>query len=316
MVTILWERGRRPFSTASLMPWPKVSICRTRSRSAIRPDHNLTLVADTRGEANDSSAAPQAITQGKPTVATSITRDDFEETLCFLEPAELDILRAEVEKEWRRDLKADVLSALFDRLEDALPARQTEIIRILRLLLPAFLSRGDLRSASTVLVELSAQLETSSLGVEQQAAIRELFEELSRPAVLSQLLRSLQEGAIDPTGADLGIFLRHLGSEALPSLIRATETTTVAALQERLRTAVEQLGRAHPQKLIELLRSEEESIAAGAARLTGLAALPTAVPAVAALLTRPSAAVRKAAVDALVLIKSGAALRVSPDCTR
>jgi HEAT repeat protein len=46
----------------------------------------------------------------------------------------------------------------------------------------------------------------------------------------------------------------------------------------------------------------------GAARLCGASALPTAVPAIAALLTKPSAAVRKAATDALIQIKSGAAL--------
>jgi hypothetical protein len=309
MVTILWEKEFTAFQYSFVDALAEGIDLPTavplRESDSI---DNLTLVADTRGEGEDTKDRPFAMMEGKLTVAASITHGDFEETLYFLEPGELDILRAEVEKEWRRDLKADVLNALFDRLDDATPSRQDEIIRILQLLLPAFLSRGDLRSASTVLVELSEQQQAGGLAAEQLAAIRVLFEELSRPAVLSQLLRSLQEGAIDPTSADLGIFLSHLGSEALASLIRATETTSVAALQERLRTAVEQLGRAHPQKLIELLRSDDEAICVGAARLCGASALPTAVPAIAALLTKPSAAVRKAATDALIQIKSGAAL--------
>ena len=309
LVTILWEKEFTAFqysfvdSLAEGIDLPTAIPLRE-----VDGLDNLTLVADERGEGEDSKDRPFAMMEGKLSVAASITRDDFEETLYFLEPAEFDILRAEVEKEWRRDLKADVLNALFDRLDDATPARQDEIIRIMRLLLPAFLSRGDLRSASTVLVELTEQQETRTLAAEQLAAINELFDELSRPAVLSQLLRSLQEGAIDPTSADLGIFLRHLGGEALPQLLKATETATVAALQERLRGAGEALGRAHPQKLIELLRSDDEAICKGAARLCGANALATAVPSIATLLTKPSAAVRKAAVDALIQIKSGAAL--------
>jgi HEAT repeat protein len=309
MVTILWEREFSAFQYSFVDALAEgIDIPTTVPVRELERVDNRQVAADTRGEAETTEERPHAMLQGKPTVATSISRDEFEETLYFLEPSELEILREEVEKEWRRELKVDVLNALFDRLEDPLPARQAEIIRILRLLLPAFLARGDLRSASAVLVELSTFLEGEQLSPDQKAQTRELFAELNQPAVLSQLLRSLQEGAIDPTGAELGVFLRHLGAEALPALVRVTETTTVAALQERLRSATEQLGRAHPQKLIELVRSDDEATAIGAARLAGLVGLPTAASALAALLSKSSAAVRKAAVEALVQIKSGPAL--------
>ncbi len=310
LVTILWEREFAAFqysfvdALAEGIDLPNSVPLRDLDRV-----DNLQLTAEVQGEGDEGSDKPHAMMQGKPSVAASISRDNFEETLYFLEPSELELLREEVEHEWKRELKVDVLNGLFDRLEDPIPARQTEILRILRMLLPAFLSRGDLRSASMVLVELTGVLESADvLGPEQQELTRALFAELNEPAVLAQLLRSLQEGAIDPTGAELGVFLRHLDSEALSALVRATETATVAALQERLRTASEQLGRAHPQKLVELLRAGDDVIAIGAVRLIGLIALPSAVPAVAALLARPNASLRKAAVDALVLIRSGAAL--------
>ena len=95
---------------------------------------------------------------------------------------------------------------------------------------------------------------------------------------------------------------------ALAPLIRAVETTHVKELQFRLRGAIEGLGRAHPQILMELLKSEEEVIVTGAARLVGQIALVQAVPAVAQLLAHPSGVVRRAAVESLVNIKSGAAL--------
>jgi len=273
--------------------------------SQIAADLELVEVEDEEEEA----ARPTAIQQGKPPVASTISRDDFAETMYFLEESELELLREEVEKEWARDLKQDVLNALFDRLEDQIPERQTEILRILRQLMPAYLGRGDLASASTILVELNALVETGNiLGEDQSKTARDLFAELSEPAVLAQLLRSLEEGAIDPSGAELGVFLRHLGHQALAMLIRATETTTVVALQARLRTAVEHLGREHPDHLVQLVKSDDELIAAGATRLVGQMAFPSAAPAVASLLNKGSVLVRRAAVDALMQIKSGAAL--------
>jgi hypothetical protein len=312
MVTILWEKEFTAFqysyvdALAEGLHVPDSVPLRQDER--IKPEEVQAELEAAEADAGPSET-PTAMQQGKPSVAATITREDFEETLYFLEPAELDHLRVEVDKEWRRDLKADVLSAMFDRLEDPNPARQSEILRILRQLLPAYLGRGDLASASTVLIELNTIVEAHAvLGPEQEQQARELFAELSEPAALTQLLRSLEEGAIDPSGAELGIFLRHLGHQALPLLLRATETTRVPALQTRLRTAVQQLGRAHPDRLIELIKSEDEIIAAGATNLAGQMALPSSAPAVATLLSRASIPLRRAAVDALILIKSGAAL--------
>ena len=311
MVTILWQKEFTAFQYSYVDALAEglyvPDAVPLRSVDPIEPEQ---IQADIAEEADfEAEQAPTAIQQGKPSVAASIRREDFEETLYFLEPSELAIIHEEVEKEWRRDLKADVLAAMFDRLEDPMPDRQTEILRILRQLLPAYLGRGDLASASTILIELNGIVESADvLGPEQEQLARELFSELSEPAALSQLLRSLEEGAIDPSGVELGIFLRHLGSQALPLLLRATETTRVATLQGRLRVAVEQLGRAYPDRLIELIKSEDEIIAAGATNLAGQMALPSSAAAVVSVLGRPSIPLRRAAVDALIQIKSGTAL--------
>jgi hypothetical protein len=269
----------------------------------------LTLVsADVTGS-DQSQPLPPAVQNGEPPVAQQISRDDFEETLYFLEPSELDYLRNELAKEMERDIKADVLNALFDRIEDPMPKRQTEILGICRQMLPAYLSSGDLRSASKILIELNAVLEARDvLGPAQAAEAQEIFAELSDPAVLNQLLKSLEEGAIDPGGDELAIFLRYLKPVALAPLIRAVETTRIAELQLRLRAAIEGLGRAHPQILTELLKSDDEAVVVGAAHLVGQIALTQAVTQVAGLLKHPSTSVRRAAVEALVQIKSGAAL--------
>jgi HEAT repeat protein len=269
---------------------------------------DLTLVAEDNAApvSSDPHRQPAAIEQGRPPVALTISRDDFNETLYFLEPKELDFLRVELEKEWRREVKRDVINALFDRLEDSQAKRQTEILGILRQLLPAYLSSGDLHSAAAILIELNGVRDI--LSDAQKAEAQEIFAELSDPAVLDQLLKSLEEGAIDPSGDELSVFLRHLRPEALAPLIRATETTRVPALQKRLRGAVATLGRAHPLMLTELLKFDDEVVVAGAVRMIGQIVLTAAVTNVAALLGHSAASVRRAAVEALVQIKSGAAV--------
>ena len=310
MVTLLWEQE---FSSLlySYVDALAEGLEIPDGHPAINLDKiDLTLVsADITGTDESNTSMPPSVQQGQPFVAQSISRDDFNETLYFLEPQELDYLRQEVEKEWQRDIKADVLAAMFDRLEDPSSKRQTDILRIFRQLLPAYLSSGDLRSASIILIELNEILERRDvLGETQGRDAQELFSELSETVVLNQLLKSLEEGAIDPTGDELAIFLRYLRPDALEPLVRAVETTKVAELQFRLRGAIEGLGRAHPQILMDLLKSDDEVTVTGATKLVGQITLSSAVPNIAGLLAHPSALVRRAVVEALVLIRSGAAL--------
>ncbi|HEX6007303.1 MAG TPA: hypothetical protein VFY80_05040, partial [Burkholderiales bacterium] len=60
---------------------------------------DLTLVsADVTGSDESATTLPPAVQAGMPTVAQTISRDDFEETLYFLEHGELEYLRQEVER--------------------------------------------------------------------------------------------------------------------------------------------------------------------------------------------------------------------------
>ena len=308
LVTLLWEKEftalQYSYVDALAEGLEIPDMIPTRQVDAIEPQ---AIQADVSSTPPDLEQ-PYAVQQGAPPVAGLINREDFNETLYFLDFEELEQLKAEIDREWNRDLRTDILNALFDRLEDPMAERQSEILRILRQLLPAFLARGDLGSASKVLVELSAVLEQNTFAEEQAREAQRIFDELSEPAALSQLLRSLEEGAIDPAGSELGVFLRHLGPQSLALLIRATETTSVNALQGRLRAATEGLAREHPDQLVQLIRSEDDTIAGGAARLAGQAALANAAGAISALLKRPLASVRRVAVEALIQLRSAPAM--------
>lgn len=318
MVTLLWEEEFTCFQYSYVdalaegleVPQAAPPVTGSDSEPARIDPATIQHEVATGGPLEEQSPLVQA---GMPTVASSITRDDFAETLYFLEPDEMQVLQREVEREWSRDTKRDVLNALFDRLEDVVPAWQDEILRILRQMLPAFLSRGDLRSATYVLTELSSVVGTAELTETARREADRLFAEVSEPAVVGQLLRSLEEGAIQPDPTELGAFLAHLGPRALPLLLHSVETTTAPALQARLQKAVETLARANQPEVVRLLGSDETTVAAGAARLAGKLALAEAVPGIVALLARADAKGRRTAVESLISIRNAAALDALQD---
>jgi HEAT repeat protein len=256
--------------------------------------------ADAEPSADPAAAAPSGL----------LAADDFKETLYFLDDDELESLRQELEREWARDLRRDVLYALFDRLEDGSPERQVEVLEVLHQLLPAFIVRGHLAAAAALLHELDGLLERQGLlGEEARQEASRLLEELNTPVVLEQLIQALEAADIDPESSDLSVFLSHLGAAALPALLRTAELTATNAVRLRLEPALAQLGSSHSAELLALLGSRDEVVAIGAARVAGRLRLPQAAAGLPALLARPSAAARLVAVEALIEIRSATAVK-------
>jgi len=252
--------------------------------------------------------APYAVQQGELPIPQIVSRADFNETLYFMERSELELLARELEREQRRDLKADVLSALFDRLEEPIPERQAEIIRILRQLLPTLLAAGELKYVTRILSELTAITEKKTMAESERSAAEAVYRELSEPAVLSQLLVAMENGSIDPDGVELGGFLEHLGPSAMPLLLRSIETTALPALKERLRLSMRGLAERHRAELTGLLRAESPEVVCGAARLCAQLALTEAVPALIDLLASQEVEFRRVAVEALTQLRGASAL--------
>ena len=310
MVTLLWQEEFAYFqysyvdALAEGLQVPQSSVPKLAGMELTLADE---LAPAPEGGRPDRPVPP-SVEEGKPPVAGLVSRADFEETMYFLEAHELSKLRAEVEHEWERDVKTDVLLALFDRLEDGIDTWRPEILRILRQLLPVFMGAGDLRSASRILVELQAMLDTNKLVGDDRREAEELFRELSEPGVLSQMMRSLEEGSIDPAGSDLGVFLQHLGPAAMPVLLASIERTELVALQQRLRTAIEGLAAKHTDRLVTLLRDSDAHVLRGATRVIGQLGLSEAASPLADLLTHSDAMLRRRVVEALVRIRNAIAL--------
>lgn len=271
-------------------------------------------------EGDVASQAEEAPPQGQPTTLVDdeepvealpgISRDDFEDTLYFLDPSEMATLEEEVQHEMERDLHGDVLHALFDRLEDGDPDRQSEILGILDQLLPIFLSRGHLAAAARVLRELDVLRGAEVFNEEASGRIEELFETLSKPAILEQFVEILEHGEVELDASDLSLFFARLRPKALPVLIRSAQLTEVEGVRQRLHAAVDGLAQAHPNEVMALFRAEDHAILRGAATLAGRTGMNQAVPALQGLLDHNDASVRLAVAHALIAVRSTQSLTV------
>jgi hypothetical protein len=240
-------------------------------------------------EADEEEEQPQTVRQ-----------DEFNPTLYALDPREMEQVRRELHKEIYRDLRGDVLSALFDRLEEPeRPERQMEILGILETLLPTFLSRGGLTAATRLLEELR-QLE-SKPGIFDEvrsARARAILDSMSSREAIEELIQALYEGSIRATPEQLSAFLGFLRAGAIPPLLRAAETVEHKALQTVLRSSVRGIAERNRSEVIRLLTAPDPIVAAGAARLAGDVQIAEAGPALAGLLSHDDASVRLAAIEA------------------
>lgn len=243
-------------------------------------------------------------------LASSFAVTGAEDTLYFLDETELEQVRAELAREWDRDVQRDVLNALFDRLEDPLPLRQREILGILRQLLPVVLARADFAAATIVLGELRSvfEREPAVLDQEVQGEVDALLEELSEPEVVDQLVRALEEVGPEADGAELAGLISLLRPTALPALVRAAAGMAADWLRHLLAGAAESLAEGHPDRVAPLLEDEDPQVVIAAVRIAGARRIVALSRQLAGLLQSTDTAVRRAAVEALALFRTAAAV--------
>lgn len=264
------------------------------------------------GSASESTpeGPPSALVDDEEPVEMlqSVSREDFAETLYFLDAAEMSALQEEVQREARRDMRGAVLRALFDRLEDSDVARQQEILGILDQLLPIFLSRGHLDSAAMVLRELDEMVAGGVLGADLVDRVEALFDRLSDESVLSQFVEVLEQGDVAPDPSSLSLFFGRLRARALPTLIRLGVSVQDEQVRHRLGSAIDGLAKEYPSELLGLFELADPLVVQGAASAAGRLKLKEAVPQLRTALRHRDAGVRLSAVQALLGIRSASAL--------
>ena len=253
----------------------------------------------------DEGGQPVAETdEERPTLTLT---QDFRPTLYFLDPHEMARLRDELTKEMRRPVRADVLAALFDRLEEPEHReRQSEILDILSTLLPNLLSQGALATAAEILAEVSDLLDAEDKfdGPRRHEA-EIILEEASSSEAIAELARALEDGSITPDAVDLGNFVRRLRSGALAHLVLAATTAPRRDLREVLFEAAEGIAERQPEAILELLLSQSDpAVLGGGLRLAGELGRAEAAGRIGELVKHEAHAVRVSAVEAATKLRS------------
>ena len=308
LLTVLWEQDLRFFEyqyvdlLAEGVEIPEAGAGNTQA------ELQAALAAEDEELAEQEKGTPQGAAEAQPTPQT-VKQDDFNPTLYALDHREMETLRAQLIAELKRDTRADVLNALFDRLEEsANRERQSEILGILATLLPNFLSRGALVAATSVLKELRRLERTEGVFDEQRIEeSRGILDRISAPEAIEQLIQALFDGTIRASTAQLGGFLQFLRGGALSPLLRASENVEHKELQAVLRQAVQGIANQNRSAVVQLLEEDDPIIAAGAARLAGEIKITEAGPALAHLLAHADPSVRLAAVEAAITLKASTA---------
>ena len=291
ILTILWEEDLQFFR------YHHIDVL---AEGVVLPEPGPGNTQQEMQEVLETEELQPAAGQASPEQDRTIQREDFNPTLYSLDRREMERLRAEIDREMERDLRGDVLNALFDRLEEPGDReRQSEILGILHQLLPNFLSRGALDAARDVLTELRTLESREGVFDEaRRAELTELVDDLSSPETMDELVRALEDGTLRPSAQELGGFLTHLRGGALAPLLAAAETTEVKELQPILRDAVRGIAQRNREAVLRLLDDRDPVVVAGAARLVGSMGLTAAAPALADLVFDDDPRVRLAAVEA------------------
>ncbi len=262
--------------------------------------------ADTAGEGEAAGGAADAPERPKGVVDL----DEFDSTLYFLDAAEIDMLTADLNLEYSRDLRDPSLTALYDLFEaQTEPEVREEILGILEALFPNMLNAGEFRSSAAVLRETRVLSErTVELLPAHKERLIQFIEQLSEPAIVSQLMQALDEGTGRPSDADVAELLRELRPRALATLVEWTPRLTSAPVRALVEVAVQQLASAHQGELLRLLRSGDPEALPGAIELAGRLKLEGAVAGLGEVMGSRDATIRQAVTDALVEIGTPGAL--------
>ena len=275
---------------------------------------NVEAGLDAAGEYAEGEAEPakpvsaEAVRAAASEPPTGITPEDFQETLYFLDESELQRLADEVRVEAERDLWQGVLTALYDRLEDGTPERQTRILHLMSEVLPSFLGSGEFRRANSLLAEL-VEL-AGRPGVLSPPALRqvkELFSQLAGGETIAQLAKMFEEDPETLRDPAVTSLFDYFPPEALAPLSRASATITRPDVRRAFEAVVQRLANDNREEVVRLLEDDDPQMVAAAVRWVGELGVGAATSAIVKLLQHPEPPVRVAAVEALVALKAAVA---------
>jgi hypothetical protein len=248
----------------------------------------------------------------EPEARPGIVRlEDLEATVHFLDEAEVDYLRTEVQKEYESDVRRNVLAILLDIFElQTATAVRDEISEILESFLMHLLSAGHFSTVAYVLresQELSAR--ARELDAAHKTKLVGLPDRLSAAGPLSNLLQAMDESERVPNQTELNELFEQLRPTSLGTLFTWLGRLQHTEVRAAIEIAAARLAAANTAELVKLIGSSEVEIAVESARRAGGLKTAAAVAPLGKLLAHEAPKPRLVAVQALAEINSAGALQ-------
>jgi hypothetical protein len=240
-----------------------------------------------------------------------INMSDFDGTLYFLDEREIEYLQTEVDREYRADLRQNVISILLDIFEQQSAAQvRGEVTELLDVLMVHMLSAGQFQNVAYLIRESQV---TASRAADLQPVLAQQLSEiparLSAPEPLTQLLQSLDETVTMPPSTDLVALFEQLRGPALETVLEWLSRIQNMKLRPVLEAAAVRLAAQNTADLVKLIGSTVPGVALEAAKRAGTLKTPAAVAPLGKALQDGDPALRVAAVQALGEIGSPSALQ-------
>jgi len=241
-----------------------------------------------------------------PAAASSAiaSADDFDSTLYFLDPKEMEHLKGEIDREYEQDLHDNVLAILFDILElQTYQDARGRVLDILTGILPHYLGVGEFGAVATVLREArEISVTVGDLSDDERGRLTALRRQLSEPQALSQLLQVLDESHHPPTRDELGELFRELQPETIDTLLTWIPRLHNPDIRRVLGEAVDPLARTHPEALAQTLESPDSDAVTEALGVVSRLQLVAVAQQLGRVATHEDAAVRRTLAQTLVTL--------------
>lgn len=252
----------------------------------------------------------QAAEEAPPRPRGVVDVDDFDSTLYFLDEGEINTIATELEEEYRRDVRASALSALFDLFElEQDDAIRDEIIGILEQLFPNLLNARDFRAAAAIIKECRVLAKrVSGIFPAHLDRLDGFVSRLSEPAIVNQLIQSLDESAAMAGDAQVAELLNELRPSALEPVLAWLPNLSAPALRTVLEGVADRLAGAHTAEVLRILRDPSSAALIAVIGVCGRLNLSQTVPGLGETVTHPDPAVRLASVQTLALLGTPSAL--------
>jgi hypothetical protein len=240
-----------------------------------------------------------------------VSMSDFDGTLYFLDEREIEYLQSEVDREYRADLRQNVVAILLDIFEQqSAPGVRNEVAELLDVLMIHMLSAGQFQNVAYLIRESQlAASRAAELRPSEAERLALIPTRLSAPEALVQLFQSLDDAETLPPMSDLLQLFEQLRGPALGTVLEWLSRIHNARLRPMLEEAAARLASQNTAELVKLILSPVPGVALEAAKRAGALKTPAAVAPLSKVLGEGEPTLRIAAVQALGEIGSPGALQ-------